>query len=249
MKKLIWILASFLSLCASAAEEIELATQYNYAPFSATDELNTLLAKRLTELSGGKYTFRSSEIPRRRIDVMLAENKSLVVPWVHPRFFGDKDKTKYLWSDALLSDVSYYVSPADKPLEYVGPESLSGKRFSGSFGHIYGDLAPMIDAGKIVREDAPTLRESLMKLVKGNRGLDFAVIDRSTLRALKDEPFVDPAKLYVSKKLRTEQFTRHILVPKNHPEWLEYINKTLTQLQTDKAWTAAISKVDSESRQ
>jgi polar amino acid transport system substrate-binding protein len=221
------------------AETIMLVSQYDYAPWVNHDGsgLNALLAKRLSEISAGKYEFKASTVPRRRLDEMLASGEDLLVAWVHPRFFGDNERVKYLWSGPLLTDVSYYVSPASAPLEYIGPESLTGKKFSASAGHVYGDIGPLIDAGKVVREDAPTLRESLMKLV-GDRGLDFAVVDRSTLLAMKGEAFVDPAQMYIAKKLRSEPYTRHILVPKKHPEWLEFINTALTQLSADKSWTA-----------
>ncbi len=240
MRKRLFFFALLLgiSMPAWAAETIMLALYNDFSPWYNADGsgLNAELAARLTDMSNGKYQFVARVIPRRRLNAMLAAGEAMVVPWVSPRFFGDDARTKYLWSDALLSDVSYFVSPASAPLEYTGPASLYGKRFSASSGHVYGDLTALIEAGKIAREDAPTLRESLMKLVVASRKLDFAVIDRSTLIALQDEPFVQPSQLHLSRQLRTELFTRHILVPKRHPEWLRYLNQALAQLRTDKTW-------------
>ena len=47
---------------------------------------------------------------------------------------------------------------------------------------------------------------------------------------------------HLAKKPRTELFTRHILVPKSHPEWLAFLNKALAQLKADKAWTAQMRR-------
>lgn len=248
MKKLLaaFAMSMFFCLTANATETIILASHYNYLPWVADDGsgLNADLARRLSEMSGGKYLFKAETFPRRRLDRMLANGEKLVVPWVNPQFFGDKEKTKFLWSSALMSDVSYFVSPASAPLEYSGPESLHGKKFSGMLGHVYGDLAPLIDSGKVLREDAPSLRESLRKLVS-NRGLDFSVVDRSTLVATKGEPYVAPSQIYISKRPRFELFTRHILVPKSHPEWLVFINKALADLRLDRSWAAEMQRYGS----
>ena len=246
MRTCVLLLALLWGTCLPvfAAETIILALYNDFAPWQYPNGsgLHKELAERLTQLSDGRYLFTPAVIPRKRLNAMLDAGAALVVPWVNPSFFSDKDKTRYLWSDTQLSDVSYYVSSASAPFDYTDPSSLYGKRFSGSLGHVYGDLTELVASGKVERQDAPTLRESLIKLAAGNRNLDFAVVDRSTLIALKDEPFVDLGKLHLSKKLRTELFTRHVLVPKGHPDWLAFINQALAKLRADKAWTEKMAR-------
>ena len=58
----------------------------------------------------------------------------LVVPWVNPSWFGDVQQTRYLWTDGYKQDSNIVLSPIDNPVEYQGPESLTGKSISVLLG-------------------------------------------------------------------------------------------------------------------
>lgn len=221
-------------------EEIILATYYNYLPWATEHEsssgLNYDLAKFLTEQAKGKYKFKAMYLPRKRIDVMLGQKQAIVVAWIRPKFFDDADKTKYDYSSDIFEDESLYVSPKSKPFEYTGPESLKGKAFSGSMGHVYFDIDPLVKEGTVRRDDAPSLKEALIKLTLKDRNLDFSIIDRSALHYFKKEHPAEASELYISKVPRTPSFYRSLLVQKNKPELLNFLNESIAKLKKSHEW-------------
>ncbi|MFB9241272.1 hypothetical protein IV454_30870 [Massilia antarctica] len=227
---------------AHGAETVQLATYYDYVPWFVPGQpsagFNALLASKLNGMSGGRYHFESVYIPRRRLDVLLHEGKaSIVVPWVHPRFFDDPGRTRYLWTAALMDDESLVVSSRAAPLEYDGPDSLRGKRFGAPSGHRFPDLDPLIAAGAITRIDVPQIKNALQMIVL-NRRLDFTIVDRSTLDALRNDPFMDAALLHVASRPRTASYERSMLVPLDKPELYRFLQGAVDALRNDRNWLA-----------
>ncbi|NHZ35089.1 substrate-binding periplasmic protein [Massilia rubra] len=227
---------------AQAAETVQLATYYDYVPWFVPGQpsagLNARLASRLSEMSGGRYRFESVYIPRRRLDVLLQEGKlTMVVAWVHPRFFGDPERTRYFWTGPLMDDESLVVSPRAAPLEYDGPDSLRGKRFGAPGGHRFPDLEPLIAAGDITRIDVPQIKNAL-QMIGAHRRLDFTVVDRSTLDALKHEHLIDPALLHVASRPRTASYERSMLVPLGQPALYRFLQEAVVLLKSDSRWRA-----------
>lgn len=228
---------------ARASEIVQLATYYDYAPWYVPGDpeagLNAKLARKLSAMSGGRYRFESVYFPRKRLDVLLQSGKlSMVVPWVHPRFFGDIERTRYSWTGPLMEDESLIVSPRAAPLEYDGPASLRGKRFGAPAGHLFPDFEPLIASGEITRFDVPQIKNALIMMLVANRRLDFTIIDRSTLDALKDDPFMDQSLLHIASRARTPSYERSILVPKDKPELYDFLNKAVARLGAEKGWIA-----------
>lgn len=231
---------------AQAAETVQLATYYDYAPWYVPGQpaagLNARLAARLSAMSGGRYRFESVYIPRRRLDVLLEQGKlTLVVAWVHPRFFDDPQRTRYFWTGPLMEDESLVVSPRAAPLEYDGPDSLRGKRFGAPGGHRFPDLEPLIAAGAITRIDVPQIKNAL-QMIGAHRRLDFTVVDRSTLDALKHEHVIDPALLHVASRPRTASYERGMLVPLGRPELYRFLQEAVAVLRSDSSLLAPPSR-------
>ncbi|CUI04440.1 substrate-binding periplasmic protein [Massilia antarctica] len=232
---------------AQGAETVQLATYYDYVPWFVPGQpsagLNARLASKLNSLAGGRYRFESVYIPRRRLDVLLQNEKiTLVVPWVHPRFFDDPGRTRYLWTGALMDDESLVVSSRAAPLEYDGPDSLRGKRFGAPSGHRFPDLEPLIAAGDLTRVDVPQIKNALQMLVS-NRRLDFTIVDRSALEALRNDPFMDAALLHVASRPRTASYERSMLVPLDKPELYRFLQGALEALRRDRTWLAPHPRV------
>jgi polar amino acid transport system substrate-binding protein len=236
----------FTSLLCHATTKVTVATYYNYAPWHIENEpargLTAELARHLTRLSAGKYEFVAEYIPRKRVDMIIEKGqRQLVVAWVSPRFFGDSDMTRYFWTHPLLEDESLIISPSHAPLRYTGPDSLVGKRFSASFGHKYADIDPLVEAGKVKRYDAPNLPEATLKLI-ARRGVDFGIIDRSTLVSMANDRFLKLDQLYIATTPRIPRYTRHILIPKKNPELADFVKKATEHLNKDASWRAVLRK-------
>ncbi len=238
-------LAALVLVGPCRAGEVALVTYYDYAPWYYEDQpergLNAALARRLTRLAAGRYVFVAKYIPRKRIDVLLAQGETaLAVAWVAPRFFGDEARSRYRWTQALMEDESLIVSSRDTPLEYTGLDSLVGKRFSATLGHIYTDIDPMVRAGQVVRSDGTNMEAAIQKLLR-HRDVDFGVIDRSTLNALRQAAPAEMQRLYVAPLPRTPQYTRHILVPLSNPTLAQFLDTALRQLARDPSWQAQLA--------
>ncbi len=236
---LAWLSIGLFACLTCRAETVQLVTYYNYSPwyFDASPErgLNAELARRLTAMSAGKYQFESVYVPRKRIDAMIQGGTKMVVPWVAPHFFGDADRTKFLWTAPLMQDESLIVSSKNAPLEYDGPNSLRGKAFSAPAGHLFPDFSDLIASGQIRRDDAPSIKNALMKLLL-TRNVDFAVIDRSTFNALKADESMDMSKFHLARVPRTPSYARHILVTRNNPVLFEFVSKAVTRLSREEGW-------------
>jgi polar amino acid transport system substrate-binding protein len=165
-------MAAFLPSAAQAAGEIIPLIDYNGYPPIVVDVENSKgmlwdLADLLCRRSAGKYQFVAAEMPRRRLDIQIQAGDRLVVPFVDPGFFGDPGMTKYFWTRAMFEDRQEIISPADKPIDYSGPDSLAGLVFGGVFGRIYGPLEDAFRSGKIVRSDALDEMSNLLKVSTG----------------------------------------------------------------------------------
>ncbi|MDM5181066.1 transporter substrate-binding domain-containing protein [Massilia sp. DJPM01] len=243
MRLICLVLAPVLALrLAHAADTVQLVTYYDYAPWFVPAQpsagLNARLASKLNGMAGGRYHFESVYIPRRRLDVLLQKGTvNMVVAWVHPRFFDDPGRTRYRWTAALMDDESLVVSSRAAPLEYDGPGSLRGKRFGAPSGHHFPDLEPFIAAGDITRVDVPQIKNALQMIVS-NRRLDFTIVDRSTLDALRNDPFMDSTLLHVASRPRTASYERSMLVPLDKPELYRFLQGALEALRSDRRWLA-----------
>lgn len=241
LKLMLLLTLGLLASSAHATEKVLLVTYYQYAPWTVTKDpatgLNTQLAAKLNARSRGRYQFIPMYIPRKRLDVLLRQpGATMVVAWVHPRFFDDPNRTRYLWTGPLMEDQSLIASPRSAPLVYDGPASLRGKRFGAPAGHQFPDLDPFIASGEITRVDVPQVRNALSMMVY-KRNLDFTVVDRSDLSGLRGDPLVDQSLLHIAATPRTAAYERCILVPRNKPELRAFLNKTIAALDTRKGGT------------
>lgn len=238
LKFMLTLVLGLLAGWAHATEKVLLVTYYQYAPWTLVKDpaagLNAQLAAKLNARSHGRYHFTPTYIPRKRLDVLLRKpGTTMVVAWVHPRFFDDPHRTRYLWTGPLMEDQSLIASPRSAPLKYDGPASLRGKRFGAPAGHKFPDLDPFIANGEIIRVDVPQVRNALSMMVY-KRNLDFTVVDRSDLSGLRGDPLVDQSLLHIAPTPRTAAYERCMLVPKNKPELHAFLNKTIAALDSRK---------------
>ncbi|MEC5161988.1 MULTISPECIES: hypothetical protein [unclassified Janthinobacterium] len=239
LKYLLMVPLLFSAQCF-AAEKVLLATYYPegpwYYPGDRGKGINAVLANKLTGMSHGRYQFESLLVPRKRLELLLETDQLLIaVPWVHPRFFNDLERTRYLWTGPLMEDTSLIVSPMSAPLEYNGPESLRGKRFAAPAGHQFPDLQSLIASKDIVRVEVPHVGNAL-RMMLAERQLDFAVVDKSTLTALKSDPLIDQSRLHLAKRPRTATYERSVLVPARSPALHAFLKQAVAELSVDDGW-------------
>jgi len=224
----------FLGASRAWAADVRLLNYYDLPPFltGQNQGLTYALATYLTKKSDGKYTFIVENLPRRRFDAVLAEGKPVAVAWAVPAFVGDKDKTKYKWSPVVLADANVVVSLKDRPFEYTGPDSLAGKTMGGVTGYVYGPIDPLVEAGKIKREDANGELLNLKKVVEGR--VDATILAETAANYLiKTEGLSD--KVHISATPHSK-YERHLFVAGADPELADFIAKTAGGMAADPEW-------------
>jgi ABC-type amino acid transport substrate-binding protein len=217
---------------------------YNYfdAPF-ATPEGG--IAKDLTDyLNGklaGKFTLHLSNVQRSKLNYAVLNNPEFkgVLAFTNPLFVGDDGRTKYNWTESVMSDQAEVVSTPAKSIDYKGDKAaLKGLTGGTILGFVYKPLEPELGTA-IKREDSSSDEKSLEKLLSGK--IDFAIMNQSAIRYLQTKQAF-AGKLY-DAKTPISKITRHLMVSKNAPAGLyEALSAIVKDMPNDPKWKAILGK-------
>jgi len=251
MRKILLLLLGLLpALCVAekvAQQRVE-TWSYNLSPpFSLQGQQG--LSAAFVELlnnepaNNRRFRFELVELPRKRLDLRLADNRPGVLLWVAPRFLSHAQTAQGRWSRPLLDDQQVVISSNRQPIDYEGPESLHGLAFGGLLGHLYAGLDADVASGRIRREDVTSDLQNLEKVSSGR--VDAALVPRSTLlyyRKAKrfDGLYVAPTPLY--------SFRRHLLMTSSlSGPATEYVLRVVETLPHSPRWLALIERYGLES--
>lgn len=220
---------------AFATEEVQVLSYYTYPPFSTSDStgLSYDFVSLLNQHSEGRYNFVLKHYPRKRIDLMLEEERKVVVLFVHWSWMKDKDRTKYLWTGPILKDKNQIISHRDNPVNFDGTaNSLHGHILGGIHGRQYKGLMASIDSGFIVRVDVNSEEQNINKLEL--QRIDVMTIPQSMLNYfyIKDSLH---SFVYISP-VPHSTYSRHVLVPLKEKELHNFLNSFVLHLKNNKEW-------------
>lgn len=228
-----------LGTTALAAEKIQLLTYYTSPPFAvdmvpAASSYTLRLAHWLSQCSGGRFEFVPRQVPRLRLDRMLASpDWRGVVAWANPLWFPDAEQQGLLWSSVLMRDRDLRVSrQADKVL-FAGGHPLRAARFGGISGHQYHYLEAEFRSGLLVREDAQNELSSVLKLQ--HKRTDLILLQASYLPYLRAQVPDFARWAYVDPQPQLE-FERFLFTGRNNPDLLAFLNQALPNLVQTPAW-------------
>ncbi len=216
--------------------------RYNFGPFSINQEtakgLTYDFSNLLTKKSKGTFKFLVSELPRKRINLYLAEGVEAMVIWGNPIWFGDKDKIKYDWSKGILKDKNVVISLKSSNIEYKGPKSMIGLRFGGVLGHKYEGFSDFFRTKKIERID---VREEIQNLKKMNfERIDFTIMPYSAaFFILKKLNYRE--KFNISKKAH-QKFSRYFLINYKDKKTVNSLNHLIREILKSKEWKSLLIK-------
>lgn len=177
-------------------------------------------------------------VPRKRIDRML-DNNNLdgIIMGVNPIWFGDKDKTKFLWSEFIMEDMDVFVSNSTIPVKVNNFSDLTHKRVGGIHGFRYFGIDELAQQKRLTRINTQS-ETQLLDMVEKKR-IDTAIISIFTLSFLskgRSELF------YVAEK-EHDKFTRHFLIPsKQQTPLLKQLNDALINPGFNKKWQQVLSQ-------
>lgn len=232
------LLGMFWLVCAPAAADEIVLYAYHLKPPYLIDRnkqagLYYDLARYLNQHVSG-HTFKTVYLPRKRLETDL-ENGRLhgLVVGVHPTWFRDAARTRYLWSPPFMTDEDVVVSLHSDPVQYDGPESLAGKHLGLSFGYYYYGVDELVKSGRIARDDAVSEEASLDKLAR--KRVDATIITRRTLDYMLRHRADWQQQFYVARKPH-DAFERMILIPREFSSAAPAITHALAAILQDPAW-------------
>ncbi|WP_299375791.1 hypothetical protein [uncultured Tateyamaria sp.] len=200
------VLCALVLFCAltplrASAEAVTMWVYHNFPPFvvdaEARSGMSFALADMLTERSGGQYVFNVVVLPRQRLNDQLRAGDAGVVLWGSPLWFGDADRSRYLWTSALVEDRNDVISPRAAPVAYDGPGSLDGSTVVGVKGHRYPGVDERVTAGNAARLDVSS-EAALVQFIANGRG-SVGIVAHSAAAyfvhayALEDRVHIAPA--------------------------------------------------------
>ena len=224
----------------AAADEINVPvwTYYTSAPFitGKNSGLSYDFIKILNKYTKGKYVFSLEILPRTRINRNLKNNIKGIVLFVNWSWMQDPDKSKYIWSESILSDQNEILSRKDgknpTKIIFTNVSALKGNIFGGVRGHRYKNLEASFENGDVIRKDVRSVGQNLELLLRER--IDFTTSNASVVRYaikhknLEDKIFLSPRPLF--------SYTRHLLITKNLKEIESDINLFVNSLNSNTEW-------------
>lgn len=236
-------LLALLWLCSAfnlhAAEKVTLFSYQNKPPYIIDGDpsagLYVALAHALTRYLP-KYEFVIEEIPRPRLDYLLARDQlNGLVIGANPAWFADASRHK--WTAPFIDDANLLVSRISGTASKLTKGDLPGHRVGLISGHHYPALDDMIWSGEIIRKDTATEYGNLERLLKG--WVDATVIGERTMKFyLKRDQ-----KLGVRLHIEPEpliRYQRHILVPIRYVGMVPELDRAIDKLKDDQSWQTSI---------
>jgi len=180
-----------------------------------------------------QYEFELKIVPRKRLDNYLANDRTGIVLWVNPIFFGDINKTRYSWTQAVLKDEQSFISSASDPFIFKGAKSLMTPGFvlGGVRGHVYKGIQKEIDNGLIKRNDVNREKQNIGMLLS-NRVNAFLI--PYTAMRYYEKIMKLSGKIYYSPK-PLNAYTRNILVNHNAAVF-KFLSQTVNELPRNEYW-------------
>lgn len=226
---------------AGAVEKISLYSHYTTAPFAVEGvppqlSYTVRLAAWLTAQSAGRYLFEARQMPRLRLNRIVAQaDWQGVVAWANPLWFADPERQRFLWSSALMTDRNVLVSRQVDHVLFPVQEPALPLRLGGISGHFYADLEPFIQRGLLLREDAQNDLSNVLKLQHGR--VDIVVVQASSLAYLHTQMTDFDQWASVSPTLQPS-YQRYLFTSTANPQLMAFLQQALLQLAQAPEWAA-----------
>ncbi|NRR33549.1 transporter substrate-binding domain-containing protein [Oxalobacteraceae bacterium] len=219
------------SAMAGARETIPLYVGYADPPFGTQrdDSLTIRLAARLSAYSNGRYEFRAMQMPRHRLNLLLAQpGWKGVVAWANPVWYKDESMRRYAWSQPYMRDADLVVSNRSAPMDYNNAASMLGMRVGCIAGHRYVDMDPLFEEGRSIRDDVASELQNLQKLRLGR--IDVTLIQASSMAYFREViPDID-SWLHVARVPRAV-YQRYLFTNRDNEEMMGFVNAALRDFE------------------
>lgn len=227
------------SVGLTAAEQVPFYTYYSTAPFAvgeppSASSYSVRLAAWLSAQSAGRYQFVARQVPKLRLERMLAKpDWAGVVAWANPTWFADSPHQRFLWSRGFMRDSDVLVSRQAEPVRLDALADAPARRFGGIIGHHYAVLEPYLQSGQLLREDAQTELSNTRKLQHGR--IDVLLLQSSSLPYLRGELEGFDQWALVSQPPLV-RFERYLFTNRENVQLLAFLDQALLALMQAPEW-------------
>lgn len=234
------ILINASSLWAQTIK-IPIFTYHTHAPFiiAAEEGLSYELAEYLNTHSQGLYFFEVIPMSRSRVNKMLEQEETGIIPWVNSAWFNDINKTKYMWTDTvLIEDGNAVISSKKIQWEYNGIKSVLGLTFGGIRGHQYVDIDDEIKKGNLQKVNLGAHIDNFRKIIKGR--IDFTIMPLTGAKYIIKSNNMEN-DLYISEKMHST-YIRQIIIPDKNQTLKDFMERVSLKMATDDNWQNILNK-------
>lgn len=228
--------ACLLPAAALAQSRVEAWYYYHYAPFELeSGGLIEDISVYFNRTLGKQYQLHAQYLPRPRLNLLLQRREPGVIMLAPSTVFGGAAYKDYLWTQPFMADHQELLSNARRPIEYSGPDQLTGLELGTMRGHHYPSLNKAIQRGTIVVRELDTQQQLVEMLVNGR--VDIITMPGMSLAYLLHK---DPSlreKIYRARR-PLDKFTRHLLCTPGQHALRDACDTVLSAARSDPQWHA-----------
>lgn len=184
-------------------------------------------------------SFELHFLPRVRLESQLnADKLDGIIIGVNPLWFADKNRSKYLWTTAIMNDQDVFLVNSDSNITSSHTEDFIGLTLALARGSYYKGISELIEQGEIQLAATNSAQQNL-EMLSYNRA-DATIMSQLTVNYFLN-------KTYSKKDFRVlatphDKFERMILIPKNKAVIYPELSKIVQRAQFDNLWQGQLEK-------
>jgi polar amino acid transport system substrate-binding protein len=217
---------------AADNKTIDVYSYYTTPPFHFA-ETKTGLVKEIMDAiddASEHVSFSFHIVSRPKLTALLeSESNTFIVPFAHPIWFKDKERTKYFWSRPLFSDHNALISNVADPIEFKGLYTFIFQKVGVPKGYQIYLLDDLVEKNKAERVDVSTI-PSLINLVQ-RESIKMAVIPYALARYHVDKEHLTPF-IYFSKRPH-QTYDRHLMLVNADKTLNTFIDEAIQKIKED----------------
>jgi len=228
------------SAIASTKKTIKVYTYHDKPPY-VINEANTHNIQSGIYLELVSYLNRFDKVnqyslsymPRVRLESLLKEERLKgIVIGVNPLWFGDKQRKKYLWSEAFMDDKDIFLVNSNSSLDYKQTDDLVGLTIALERGTYYKGVTELIKQEKMTLAATNSSQQNL-NMVAHHRA-DITIMSQLTANYFFNHGY--QRSLFKIFPQAHDHFQRFILIPKSMKQLSQPINHALKSLNKTSDW-------------
>lgn len=232
MKHLLALILTVLSLTATAADPIKLVTSGDFAPFTDEDWKNRGMITDILDQVMRVADLDAEIIFQPTWGNLMTDTEAGKYDGTFPWYYSEERAERFYVSESLGAT---YVMPYIKTGSDItahDPGDLAGYRLCRPAGYFTHDLVELMKNSDTTLVQPDSLAECFTMLRDGE--VDVVPVDLFSAKSAIASVFENDREIQQLSIVFSRQ-TMHLLVPKNHPngqELVERINKALFKLET-----------------